>query len=163
MQMTAETVPAPSPYSAETVARPASLEPAYLQWTPIIAGALALMQQHRPKDPKISKAERALWNGINDFARELGGWTTSEPGVFPLRLECQIGSSLPEVLQELGHSVRHLGTHERLMPTTEIVAEAGSTRKVVRQQVAPGVAAVYELSLKGKARSDDAAPKTDAK
>jgi hypothetical protein len=43
MQMTTETVPAPSPYSAETVARPASLEPAYLQWTPIIAGALAAM------------------------------------------------------------------------------------------------------------------------
>ena len=38
--MTTETVPAPSPYSAET-AKPASLEHAYLQWTPIIAGALA--------------------------------------------------------------------------------------------------------------------------
>lgn len=37
--MTMETVA--SPYPAETLARPAAGEPAYLQWTPVIAGALA--------------------------------------------------------------------------------------------------------------------------
>jgi hypothetical protein len=37
------------------------------------------------------------------------------------------------------------------MPTTETIAEHGSTRKVVRQHVAPGVAAVYELGLIKKA------------
>jgi hypothetical protein len=41
MQMTMETVAAPSPYPAETLARSAAGEPAYLQWTPVIAGALA--------------------------------------------------------------------------------------------------------------------------
>jgi hypothetical protein len=57
-------------------------------------------------------------------------------------------SPLPAFLEEVGHSVRHLGSHERLMPTTETIAEHGSTKKITtRQQVGVGVAAVYELSL----------------
>ena len=51
------------------------------------------------------------------------------------------------LVDHLGHSVRRIGPHERLMPVTETVIERGTRRKIVRQHVAPGVASVFELSL----------------
>jgi hypothetical protein len=93
----------------------------------------------------IPRAHRALWNGLNEFARECGGWTTSEPGTFPLRFECQMGSSLPEGLRQLGHSIYHLGTHERIIPQT--IVEVRGTKTFTNRQMAPGIVDVWELSI----------------
>jgi hypothetical protein len=109
----------------------------------------------RPKPPQITKAQRNLWAEINDTIRECGAWTISQPDVFPIRFECPVDSQAPLCLdQEKFGSIRHIGTHERLMPTTTI--EYRGTHKVTTQQMAPGVAAVYELSLIGnKAKAPD--------
>jgi hypothetical protein len=108
----------------------------------------------RTKEPPISKAQRALWSGLNDFARELGGWIESRPDVFPLRFECQPGSTLAEALRDFGHKVRHLGSHERLLPST--VTETRGRRTIVNQNIVPGTVEVYELSL--VKQSDAAGP-----
>src|SRR5713226_4842208 len=87
--------------------------------------------QHQPKAQPITKVQRDLWFELNTTIRECGGWTVSQPDVWPLRFEVQVGSDLPEILKALGHSVRYLGTHERLMPVVETITEHGSARKVV--------------------------------
>jgi hypothetical protein len=40
-----------------------------------------------------------------------------------------------------------------LMPVVETITEHGGNRKVVRQHVAPGICAVYELSIAGRPMS----------
>jgi hypothetical protein len=101
----------------------------------------------KPKPRPIDPLQRQLWAELNTTIRECGGWAVSEPNTFPLRLECEEHSELPTLLMDMGHNVRYLGVHERLMPVTETVIERGSNRKVTRQHVEPGVAAVYELSI----------------
>jgi hypothetical protein len=99
----------------------------------------------KPKEPFITKEQRALWADLNDEIRELGGWTISEPSVFPLRFESEMTSQLPEVLRQCGHLVRPLGTHERLLPST--IRETRGSKTFVNQQVVPGIATVFEISL----------------
>jgi hypothetical protein len=99
----------------------------------------------QPKSPAVSREQRQLWQEINDTIRECGGWSVSEPGIFPIRFECEIESRLPELLVDLGHSLRRLGTHERLMPV--VITEGSGNTKITSQHVEPGIAAVFELSL----------------
>lgn len=104
----------------------------------------------KSKEPPITRVQRQLWADLNDEIRKCGAWVVSQPDVFPVRFECEMGSPLPALLEEVGHSVRHLGIHERLMVKNEQLKDH-SDRTVSRQHVAPGVAAVYELSLIMKA------------
>ena len=103
--------------------------------------------QHRPKEPLVTKAQRDLWEDLNTTIRKNGGWVVSQPDLFPLRFECEVDSQLPDALRQCGHTVRHLGSHERLLPVVETVHEHGSPRKIARHHVAPGVVAVYEIRL----------------
>jgi hypothetical protein len=84
---------------------------------------------------------------LNEFIRQAGGWIVSQPDVSPIRFEAPMNSELPALLKQAGHNVRSIGTHKRLMPITEIVAEHGRSNKVTREQVGVGVAAVWQLEL----------------
>jgi hypothetical protein len=106
--------------------------------------------KHPPKAPPITRVQRQLWADLNDEIREWGAWVVSQPDVFPLRFECEMDSPPPATLQDLGHSVHHLGSHQRLMVKNEQLKDH-SDRTVSRQRVAPGLAAVYDLSLIMKA------------
>jgi hypothetical protein len=102
----------------------------------------------KSKEPPITKAQRALWHELNTIIRECGGWTTSQPDTYPLRFECEMDSPLPAALQAISHTVRRLGSHERLMPQT--IVETRGNRTVVNQQIAPGTVEVHELSILAK-------------
>jgi hypothetical protein len=54
-------------------------------------------------------------------------------------------SQLPELLRQAGHQVRSIGTHERLLPITEILKEHGGNNTITRQQV--GVVAMFQFDL----------------
>jgi hypothetical protein len=101
----------------------------------------------RSKPQALSRKQREFWQRLNEYIREGGGWTVSQPDTSPLRFECEQGSDLPDLLRQAGHDARFLGTHERLMPQSEVVTEHASRKKVTRQHVAPGIAGVYQLDL----------------
>lgn len=67
-------------------------------------------QEHHP----ITKQQRRLWADCNDILIECGGWSVSQPDTWPMRFEASASSSVVEVLRDLGHSIRFLGTHERI-------------------------------------------------
>jgi hypothetical protein len=69
-----------------------------------------------------------------------GGWIVSQPDTSPIRLECPLDSTLPELLRQAGQNVRSLGTHERLLPVTEKIQGHGRNNKAKRQQVCAGMA-----------------------
>lgn len=105
------------------------------------------MKPLKPLKPQpITKAQRDLWFELNTIIRECGAWTVTQPDVFPIRFECPMDSQAPVYLAEFG-SVRHIGTHERLMPVTETLKEHGRNTTVTRQHVAPIVVSVFEFRL----------------
>ena len=54
-------------------------------------------------------------------------------------------SPLPALLQDAGQSVRQLGSHERLLPST--IAETRGNRTIVNREVGPGLVGVFEISI----------------
>jgi hypothetical protein len=58
-----------------------------------------------------------------------------------------IGSELAALLKKAGHDVRQIGTHECLMPISEIMPEHDQINKITRQQIGVGVAAVFQFDL----------------
>jgi hypothetical protein len=99
------------------------------------------------KPSPLSVAQRKLWQRLNDYIRQEGGWTVSEPNVSPIRFECPTDSSLPELLREAGHDVRDAGTSERLMPTSNIVKQHGGITTVTVQNIVPTMVEVFEFKL----------------
>jgi hypothetical protein len=81
----------------------------------------------------LSQLQRDLWQKLNAYVFEEGGWITSRPDSSPIRVECPIDSVLPQLLRDAGYEVASIGTAERLMPTG--------------QHVAPGVVEVWQLEL----------------
>ena len=56
-------------------------------------------------------------------------------------------SKLPDLLSEAGHTVRHLGTHERLVPITETRKLNAINTTVTTQHVGVGVVNVWQFEL----------------
>jgi hypothetical protein len=89
-----------------------------------------------------------MWDKLNKYIMQEGGWTVSQPDTSPIRFECALDSTLPNLLQAAGHQVRACGTHERLTPVTETMAEHGRTNKIDRQQVGVGIVGVWQFDLR---------------
>jgi hypothetical protein len=89
-----------------------------------------------------------MWDKLNKYIKQEGGWIVSQPDVSPVRFECPMESELPALLKEAGHRVIPFGTHERLMPVTETMAEHGRTNKIDRQQVGVGIVRVWQFDLR---------------
>jgi hypothetical protein len=90
----------------------------------------------------LDKKLREMWERMNKFIMQEGGWIVSLPDTRNIRFECPPDSQLPELLRQAGHRVIDYGTHERLMPITERI---GRTKTV--EHVAPGVVGVWQLEL----------------
>jgi hypothetical protein len=101
----------------------------------------------RPKPKGFSREQRALWDRLNKFIRQEGGWTVSQPEISPIRFECPLDSNLPTLLREAGHRVIDYGTHERLMPLTETRKLNDTNTTVTTQQVGVGVVGVWQFDL----------------
>jgi hypothetical protein len=99
------------------------------------------------KPPATSRQQRVIWQKLNDYIRQDGGWTVSQPDVSPIRFECQMDSELPNQLREAGHTVRSLGTHERLVPLTETRKLNDTNTTVTTQQVGVGTVGVWQFDL----------------
>ena|SRR5712671_6687497 len=82
-------------------------------------------QEHQP----LTKQQRHLWNDCNSILMECGAWGVTPPDTWPLRFESEFGSSVVEVLRGYGHTIRFLGTHERV------------------QHSGPAIVQVHEISL----------------
>jgi hypothetical protein len=81
------------------------------------------------------------WEALEWFIAEHGGWVTSSTYVWPLRLECEPGSTLPESLRAKGYNVANAGSTERFLPFTQII----NGQKV--QYLAPSPIDIWELRL----------------
>src|SRR5271170_4246713 len=98
----------------------------------------SLMQ---PKPRGFTQGEREFWAKLNDFVRENGGWTTSQPDVSTLTFQCEPSSDLPALLTRKGFDVIGVGDATRLLPST--VTETRGNRTFVSHSVVPTVVSVY--------------------
>jgi hypothetical protein len=71
---------------------------------------------NKPRQEKtdLVKQRTELWDAVNAFVTQQGGWVTSPPGTKRLRVEIQQDSALPARLLELGYSVRSAGIGTRI-------------------------------------------------
>lgn len=76
---------------------------------------------NRPRSQKLDLSEQRqkLFEALNAFIRQQGGWVTSLPSAENLRFEIPRKSSLPSRLLELGYSVRAAGIGTRITGATE--------------------------------------------
>ena len=86
-----------------------------------------------PKPATLNQLQRDLWQKLNAYVQEEGGWITSRPDASPIRLECPLDSVLPQLLRDAGYEVMSVGTSERLLP--------------MGQHVAPGTVEAWQLDL----------------
>ncbi len=56
---------------------------------------------------KITQERRRLWNALNKYITDQGGFVVSPPFASPLRIEIMPGSPLPARLRELGYTPGH--------------------------------------------------------
>lgn len=88
--------------------------------------------------PPFTKQQRELLADWEATIRDCGGWPISQPGIWPLRFEVPFHSTLPEAIEDIGHTIKHLGFSERLLPTA------------ANQNPAPQRVIVFELKLPGQ-------------
>jgi hypothetical protein len=96
---------------------------------------------------------KSLWQDLNTFVRQEGGWLVTQPDINPVRFECQPDSNLPTLLHEAGHRLIELGTHERLMPSA--IYEQRGRHRVATTSVSPGVVSVWQLEIIDKPKPED--------
>jgi hypothetical protein len=93
---------------------------------------------------KITQQRRDLWDAINSFVTERGGFIVSVKYASPMRMECDPESKLPEKLREADHDPVFLQQETRLGAPI-------STREGWRTNLNNGysfhVRNVYELRL----------------
>jgi hypothetical protein len=70
----------------------------------------------RPNPDQALADRKALFERINAFVTERGGWLVSIRGAVEMRFEALPGSPLPDQLAALGHIVVPTGTTERILP-----------------------------------------------
>jgi hypothetical protein len=101
----------------------------------------------QPKAKAVSASQRKLWGRLNDYITDNGGWIVSQPDVPTIRFEYTMDdSNLPDLLRKAGHNVRHLGTHERLIPST--ITEHRGNRQITTESISPGVVDVFQFDLR---------------
>ena len=105
------------------------------------------------KPPPLSVQQRLLWDRLNRFVQQEGGWLTSQRDTNPLRMECQTDSPLPDLLKAANHEIRFLGVHERLMPTT--IEERRGNRTVTTTTVGVGTCHVWQIELTEPKKPED--------
>src|SRR5262249_24730755 len=70
---------------------------------------------NKPRDDtKVDQTKRDLWEGVHRFIDERGGAIVSVRHAWPIRMECDPESELPERLRELGHDVGYVCQETRL-------------------------------------------------
>ena len=75
-----------------------------------------------PRVPEIDERKRRF-NDINAYVSERGGWITSPPGERIIRIECLVGSSLPDELADLGYRVTPMGEGQRMIPDAIVAVD----------------------------------------
>src|SRR5258708_11650385 len=94
---------------------------------------------------------RQLWQDLNSFIRQEGGWLITQPDINPVRFECQPDSNLPTLLREAGHRLFEMGSHERLVPS--VLYEQRGNRRIATTSVSPGIVSVWQLELVDKPKA----------
>jgi hypothetical protein len=108
------------------------------------------MPRLRPPPTKdaISQRQKALWEGLDRFIREHGGWVTSiKDVVSPIRFECRAASELPSELRRLGYDVTSAGIGERSLPIIETMSQHGRNKKIQREQIGLVPVEIFEFNL----------------
>jgi hypothetical protein len=90
-----------------------------------------------------------LWDAMQEYVRESGGWITSVPGVMKLRIEVPQGSPLPAKLIELGYAVSHCGSGTRLAPSGTVEITHSGNKPVVRHHAGFVPIDILEIALAG--------------
>ena len=70
--------------------------------------------QRQGKTDHLLEQRTKLWEALNAFISQQGGWVVSPPGSKSLRVEIQQKSVLPAQLLELGYAVRSAGIGTRI-------------------------------------------------
>jgi hypothetical protein len=60
---------------------------------------------------------QALTKAINEFVTEAGAWIVSPIGSKTMRVECPMGSTLPQQFRDLGYTVSDRGVTTRIIPS----------------------------------------------
>jgi hypothetical protein len=114
----------------------------------------------RRANPDQQLADRKkLFQGINAYVTERGGWLVSVPGAPEVTMECLPDSALPNDLRALGYDVREIGDGERILPhriverftrradgELEPVTE-GSTKPIAETRTHAGIAKVKQYAF----------------
>lgn len=77
-----------------------------------MVGSLPPEQKALPAS--VIEKRMRLFNAINEYCLQLGGWVVSVPGQRSIRIECRKDSEIPAKLISAGHDVRHVGSHIRI-------------------------------------------------
>jgi hypothetical protein len=77
---------------------------------------------------EAARRRNELWQALNAFIAQQGGWVVSLPNAARMRIEMCQGSNLVSKLIEYGYSPTHCGTGTRITPTgtKETIASRGS-------------------------------------
>jgi hypothetical protein len=85
----------------------------------------------------------ALWHRLHAFIRNEMASITTAPNIWPARLECRVGSDLPETLKSKGWLVSDGGQAEVFLPVSEQVKQAGGVTSVTIQSLQPTTINVF--------------------
>jgi hypothetical protein len=85
-------------------------------------------------NPVELRKRQELWDALNTYVREAGGWIVSVPGLKELRIEAPQGSTLASKLTALGYTIRLCGSDTRLVPggTVETIVAHGTGAPIIR-------------------------------
>jgi hypothetical protein len=104
----------------------------------------------RPPSLATVQAKRQkLWDAVNEYVRESGGWITSVPGVSLIRIEAPQGSALPSKLTALGYTVVHCGSGTRLTPSGTVETIGTRSAPIIRHHAGFVPIEILEISLPG--------------
>src|SRR5262245_26019583 len=71
--------------------------------------------KHPAKEPpKVSEQQKRLWDAVNDYVTQNGGWVVSVPHLRDVRVELPKDSALAIKLTEFGYAIVAAGTSTRV-------------------------------------------------
>lgn len=87
-----------------------------------------------PQNERERQHQFRLWGSLHAFVKNHHGWITTQPNLFPCRMECKVDSDLPGLLKAKGWIVSNAGTTPCFLPTDD-------------QRLEPATVDVWELSI----------------